>query len=157
MSTEAMKAARDALIEVREWIENWEPSFVEDDEWPETAKRMRDATYLLDSALSSDMVMVPREPTEEWQPIETAPKDGTTILGLDPFGGVEDEPVYAVIHWWTHQSYSYEEAESGLFRKVPDEPCSMWVGAEYTPFRATHWLPLPELPAALRQREGGGG
>ena len=32
-----------ALREVREWIDNWSPSFVEDDEWPATADRMNAA------------------------------------------------------------------------------------------------------------------
>lgn len=32
-----------ALKEVSEWIGGWSPNFEQDDEWPETAKRMRDA------------------------------------------------------------------------------------------------------------------
>lgn len=31
------------LQEVKEWIDNWDPNFVQDDEWPETAARIRAA------------------------------------------------------------------------------------------------------------------
>ena len=29
-----------ALVEVRQWIDNWTPDFVQDDEWPDTAARI---------------------------------------------------------------------------------------------------------------------
>lgn len=83
---------------------------------------------------------------QSWQPIETAPKDGTDILAFDPTGGVDDEPVYAVVRWYQHRSETFEEAGNGLYRKVIDDICAFWYGASYTPFRATHWQPLPEPP-----------
>ncbi len=82
----------------------------------------------------------------QWQPIETAPKDGTKILGFDPQG--VRGPVCAVIYWYSHQSQSFEEAGDGLFRKVLHEPVEWWEGASYSPFRATHWMPLPKPPEA---------
>lgn len=79
----------------------------------------------------------------EWQPIESAPKDGTRILAYDPEG--LDSPVYAVVRWYTYEGEVFEEAGDGLYRKVIYET-SWWDGASYTPFHATHWMPLPSPP-----------
>jgi hypothetical protein len=32
-----------AVLELREWINNWEPDFASDDEWPDTEQRVRAA------------------------------------------------------------------------------------------------------------------
>lgn len=58
-----------------------------------------------------------------WQPIETAPKDGTEILGLKIHG---DEARYYLLSW---QKYGggFEDSEG--------------FGSE-----STHWMPLPEPP-----------
>ena len=65
----------------------------------------------------------------EWQPIETAPKDGTVFLGY----------------------------KLGQFRecyKVPRDDCDMWCfggtsGADdlFPNIKPTHWMPLPKPPA----------
>jgi hypothetical protein len=34
---------REALIEVRDWIKNWDPNFIYDDEWPATAAKIEAA------------------------------------------------------------------------------------------------------------------
>ena len=65
----------------------------------------------------------------EWQPIGTAPKDGTAILAAYDFNnGVCGQ---AVVRWTNYDTYPWEVicgdnalAESSL----------------------THWMPLPELP-----------
>ena len=58
----------------------------------------------------------------EWQPIETAPKDGTYVLLYEP----------------RNDDHDYE---IGFFE------CSEWFGPDhiYT-IDATHWMPLPEPP-----------
>jgi hypothetical protein len=59
----------------------------------------------------------------EWQPIETAPKDGTHILVQTPFGMTT---AYSTGYFiWT-----------GVFSADYDNP-----GIE-----PTHWMPLPEPP-----------
>ena len=77
-----------------------------------------------------------------WQPIETAPKNGTPILGYMPATEFDSEEI-EVIRWectsyntepvW---AYGYEDNEYG-FRSNFGEP--------------THWMPLPEPPMAQEQ------
>lgn len=60
----------------------------------------------------------------DWQPIETAPKDGARILGTD---GHSVEVIYnARGTGWFNQS-----AEISMWRVFPP----------------THWMPLPEPPS----------
>jgi hypothetical protein len=72
-----------------------------------------------------------------WQPIETAPKDGTKILVWTHHDQVE------VSEWYETKGDSYEAVEgSDLFRLI--------IGKVYyegwnsnTP---THWMPIPDGP-----------
>lgn len=66
--------------------------------------------------------------TSAWQPIETAPKDGTDFLG-------------------------YRDGDIGICYRVLRDDCEMWcfggksAAVEYFPkFRPTHWMPLPSSP-----------
>jgi len=69
----------------------------------------------------------------DWQPIETAPKDGPPILIYDSgdswSGIIEPEPVIYVCVWegWNK---CWVEAD----------------GEQYSVFKPTHWMPLPEPP-----------
>jgi hypothetical protein len=78
-----------------------------------------------------------REALEQaWQPIETAPKDGTRILVFDESwcGGL---PQQRVSYW---QPYAVQQrANEPLIQR------GSWMGVSI----ATHWMPLPEPPAAL--------
>ena len=71
----------------------------------------------------------------DWRPIETAPKDGTHILVWGPDSGgiygftVPYQPM--VVLWWKDDG-----------RWVARENDDMEWGD------LTHWMPLPELPAA---------
>jgi hypothetical protein len=67
--------------------------------------------------------------TYGWQPIETAPKDGTRVL-------VADEDVWmAVARFWPCNMYWIEDAASGMKLNDP-----------------THWMQLPG-PPSLPARE----
>lgn len=67
----------------------------------------------------------------EWQPIETAPKDGVTIICWDGL---------RVDMWrWDKQQHNTRPkpywARVGLWRARDDRSC-----------QPTHWMPLPEPP-----------
>jgi len=57
----------------------------------------------------------------QWQPIETAPRDGLRVIVYEP-----DQHFIAISRWW-----------AGAFR-VGDLP-----GIDIYP---THWMPLPAAP-----------
>lgn len=84
---------------------------------------------------------------DQWQPIETARRDGTHIL----LGYLDKSGKFA--------------ARSGYYR--PDihagrtkQPCPAWVCTMDTVLldqRATHWMPLPSPPRALDQKGSSNG
>jgi Protein of unknown function (DUF551) len=57
-----------------------------------------------------------------WQPIDTAPKDGTPIFGYWP---LSDGPAFDVIWWDEHLQ---------------------WTDGDFHFHKPTHWQPLPEAP-----------
>jgi hypothetical protein len=66
----------------------------------------------------------------QWQPIETAPMDGTEFLG-------------------------YRDGRVASAHRIPRDDCEMWsfgshsAGVEFNPWiKPTYWMPLPALPAA---------
>jgi hypothetical protein len=69
--------------------------------------------------------------TMEWQPIETAPKNGTEILGWD-----EEQQEIVFVIWICIQQW--------------DNPYDVfdWVekGDWANPIKPTHWMPLPKPP-----------
>lgn len=60
-----------------------------------------------------------------WQPIETAPKDGTTVLTWTK-GLTEDEGAIMPMRWSSTRGW-----------------CEYWGNHDLFP---THWMPLPEPP-----------
>lgn len=72
---------------------------------------------------------------DEWMPIETAPKDGSTILAFEPGYGLGDgKGVIATVHWlnadWSEACWA----------------CPLDLGKVFD--LPTHWMPLPTPPAA---------
>ena len=72
---------------------------------------------------------------EDWSPIETAPKDGTEILG-------------------------YRNGRYANASRVQRDDCEMWsfgpVSGEVTMFpscKPTHWRPLPDPPTLAASQE----
>lgn len=77
----------------------------------------------------------------DWQPIETAPTDGTWFVIIN----VDDDPIRPEVGRYDPlMMEQFEEAEGGLYRKIKV------VGYEWEGFnnmhRATHWWPLPAPP-----------
>ena len=73
----------------------------------------------------------------EWQPIETAPKDGTKILVFTAMGEIE------MSEWYVSKNYRYDHIEGDVYKKVLDEEVGLW-NSNYP----THWMPLPKPPSA---------
>jgi len=66
---------------------------------------------------------------QQWQPIETAPKDGQYILAYPCLAGIP-----LVITWGRVEDYPWSESwRVPLSNKAP-------------PYRPTHWQPLPKPP-----------
>ena len=72
-----------------------------------------------------------------WQPIETAPKDGTEILVYTHCDTIE------ITAWYQMHVADYEDTGNGLFRKVHKLCHEGW--NSNTP---THWMPLPAPPSS---------
>lgn len=75
--------------------------------------------------------------TTEWQPIETAPKDGTALLLW------EEASIHPFVGWWAMGgwtvSHEHVDAEGG------------WNGAvvvDRLQLPITHWMPLPPAPGS---------
>lgn len=83
-----------------------------------------------------------------WQPIETAPRDGTAILAWNENYGARET------RWefYREGSIAFSWFQEG---KGPDgawrwaEPQNNW-GSSWAP---THWMPLPAAPDAAREQE----
>jgi hypothetical protein len=67
----------------------------------------------------------------EWQPIETAPKDGTIILGLEIQSTLNPEEVVRIPIYWGGSEWilAWGQWDDGTFH-----------------IEATHWMPLPPPP-----------
>jgi len=64
----------------------------------------------------------------EWRDIETAPRDGTAVLGIDAKGRTRKM-------WWF----------------APSSRTQHWMNCEtQSPFKAVGWMPLPPAPDAAR-------
>lgn len=78
----------------------------------------------------------------EWQPIETAPKDGTHILAARAGECIGVDEI-EITEWCVMENFTWEHVEGDTYRKVRGEPTEFWNGNGH---RATHWMPLPAPP-----------
>lgn len=77
-------------------------------------------------------LLLERDDATPWQPIETAPKDGTRILLHFPRSGSRGKDEVVIGYW--HQPGN------------PDQP-GFWMGWGSGRKTATHWMPLPAPPS----------
>ena len=74
-----------------------------------------------------------------WQPIETAPKDGSIFVTINAHFPDEIEVCQYDPTLWD----GFNERPDGLYEKVT-QIVSEWSSNNF--HRATHWMPLPEPP-----------
>lgn len=72
----------------------------------------------------------------DWQPIETAPKDGTEILAFFDCREVQDGGLVDIIYW----DEVGGPREQGCWHLGCESDCSR------APGYYTHWMPLPAAP-----------
>lgn len=83
-----------------------------------------------------------REHAAEWRPIETAPRDGTTIL------------VYFRQHgaMTVRSDDEHDPCDDWRLWYVDDHKHGPYVVRGYRPGDDTHWMPLPQPPKALEAK-----
>lgn len=84
--------------------------------------------------------MAVKTDTTGWQPIETAPRDGTWFVVCR--AGEPDSVEAGCYDPLMHDEYV--EAGEGLYRKERRTSYE-WTGFNNM-HRATHWMPIPEVP-----------
>lgn len=71
-----------------------------------------------------------------WQPIETAPKDGTRVLLFCP------AQIGIVVGHWCNNSYHKKPRPYWT-----NDQENLWGVATTRGYQPTHWMPLPQPPA----------
>ena len=77
---------------------------------------------------------------DPWRTIESAPKDGTSILvhAFHPDTHICKSIDTVVAAWWQEEDDPTDEGEWMCWMSIPNDPCC--------PFEPTHWMPLPDPP-----------
>lgn len=89
-------------------------------------------------AVHAAISAAPEITLNQWQPIETAPRDGTEILGWNHNSSYLVRPY---ICWFGKDDYVRGEP-----RWLKGDGDSWSTGYYYTPCEPTHWMPLPDAP-----------
>lgn len=119
--------------------------------WQETEKHLQAVFDVRDAKARAEVernaaAALPAPLTEraqQWQPIDTAPKDGTPIIAFFPQAMWEDtlRPSCLVIIWETWDNWKiYQASEGG--------DLGDWV--------PTHWMPLPAARRPVTRQQAGG-
>jgi len=85
----------------------------------------------------------------EWQPIESAPRDGSWFVTVNASSA---EPEYEVGCYQPYNWGRFVAIANGLFRQ---EQVAMYEFTHSNLHRATHWLALPALPEPPTTKDQG--
>ena len=80
----------------------------------------------------------------EWQPIDTAPKDGTKILGFQPIRKLSNELSGLTANLRFVGEVGWEELD--LYSDLRGWPSGWYTSEDHLMCNLTHWMPLPEPP-----------
>lgn len=105
--------------------------------------------------------MQPNDMKGDWQPIDTAPRDGRRFLTYYNHNGAD---YIEITRWVKYETTKEIQLTDDLYRKervvefdgVCAPPERFTLGLGFVPSRATHWMPLPEAPSLATEllREG---
>lgn len=86
-----------------------------------------------------------------WQPIETAPKDGTPVLAYrEPSFYGRSSPLHFVA--WNHEANAWIWPDDTYNPYIEDEYWEAYgSGDNFEDTKFTHWMPIPTPPVALSQ------
>jgi hypothetical protein len=139
-----LRANRDTHTRWAEYFEqnpSVEAEYVASGVWEGAADQRRIERQYNAAIAAFEALTRPTVVTDEvvgWQPIESAPKDGTSILAIWQWN--EDDPNCGSV---THEVVRW---------------CGWWDTMGFTQPEPTHWMPLPEPPraaiAAMSSQEG---
>jgi hypothetical protein len=119
----------------------------------------QDTDDIADLALTQTALLLDASP---WQPIETAPKDGSAVLLLS--AAYEDaqtgsHPAKVAIGHWYAEGTSWVD-EHGLLGgdSYTLAITGAWFsgGGWFQPNEVTHWMPIPKAPDAPAEEKGEG-
>lgn len=120
--------------------------------------RVTDPDYLIDLLRRAALYAEERR-TAEWQPIETAPKDGTEIILYCPQGDGSPGSTFRVTSGQWESTYGtttvYRDAQGRYVDQADTDDWEGWVsmdgGFSEDTMMPTLWQPLP-APPAIRAR-----
>jgi hypothetical protein len=84
-----------------------------------------------------------------WQPIESAPKDGTTFLGASPNNSAAHPWLIRVMWWDEHfENAGWDDKKDDVIYRAAwsSGRVGSWNYEEYAEEKPTHWMPLPPPP-----------
>lgn len=87
----------------------------------------------------------------QWQPIETAPKDGTHVL-VGTFPAQPGQVTIATAHWFDSRAYGAKSGGAGWALSVNFDGDHSDHGVQ----APTHWMPLPAPPGSAPLANAGG-
>lgn len=102
-------------------------------EWSELEDRTRKRLDAKATRILSDAAAIRERMGEGWQPIGTAPRDGTAVAVFD----ANMETGCAVTVKWNHDTWCVVDCSGGILTD--------WDGNNYDVY-PTHWRALPEPP-----------
>lgn len=147
---------RDALLKARDWFVratapgDADDNYLNDGGWND----VEDILDAINAALAKCAPSQQPSPAYEWQPIETAPKDGSRILAF-----VDDTmSLYVDVIWFSEaQSYIEYKPHPTIGDAYVKERVTIpgyWNGTTVSPVKPTRWMLLPEPPRALLNKDG---
>lgn len=144
--TRELEEARERAADREQWREKCGEYARENEDLIETRRLLREDR----DTLSAELLALRGQ--QEWQPIETAPKDGSRILFYD---SMSSGLIFA--GWWDEKfDLKYEEGsdEETYIGAWTDDAVESFSYEETCSYEPTHWKPLPRPPLTQTGEEG---